>query len=66
MKKLILASVSGIALMGLAACSDTDGTTTQAVPEGERPAQTEPMDATPPATNPAPAPAPASPSTPAQ
>ena len=35
MKKLILASVSAIALMGLAACSDTDGTTTQAVPEGE-------------------------------
>lgn len=35
MKKLIIASVSGIALMGLAACSDTDGTTTQAVPEGE-------------------------------
>ena len=33
MKKLILASVSGIALMGLAACSDTDETTTQAVPE---------------------------------
>lgn len=33
MKKLILASVSGIALMGLAACSDTDGTTTQAVPD---------------------------------
>lgn len=33
MKKLILASVSGIALMGLAACSDTDNTTTQAVPD---------------------------------
>lgn len=33
MKKLILASASGIALFGLAACSDTDGTTTQAVPE---------------------------------
>lgn len=32
MKKLILASVSGIALMGLAACSDTDDTTTQALP----------------------------------
>ena len=60
MKKLILASVSGIALMGLAACSDTDGTTTQAVPDGEPPAQTEPMDATPPAPDPA-APAPAAP-----
>lgn len=33
MKKLILASVSGIALMGLAACSDTDETTTQALPD---------------------------------
>ena len=42
MKKLILASVSGIALMGLAACSDTDGTTTQAVPEYEQPMGTEP------------------------
>ena len=57
MKKLILASISGIALMGLAACSDTDGTTTQAVPDNEPPA-TAPMDATPPATDPA-APAPA-------
>lgn len=38
MKKLILASVTGIALMGLAACSDTDGTTTQAVPEQGAPA----------------------------
>ena len=42
MKKLILASVSGIALMGLAACSDTDDTTTQAVPE-EAP-MTQPQD----------------------
>lgn len=40
MNKLILASVSGIALMGLAACSDTDGTTTQAVP----PEQVQPME----------------------
>lgn len=39
MKKLILASASAIALMGLAACSDTDGTTTQAVPD-----QTQPME----------------------
>jgi hypothetical protein len=46
--------------MGMAACSDTDGTTTQAVPDSEPPAQTEPMDATPPASDPAaPAPAPA-------
>lgn len=35
MKKLILVSASAIALMGLAACSDTDGTTTQAVPGEE-------------------------------
>ena len=50
MKKLILASASALALMGLAACSDTDGTTTQAVPDqvppAEQPAQPE---ATPPA-----------------
>lgn len=59
MKKLILASVSAVALMGLAACSDTDGTTTQAVPDDvppvEQPAQPE---ATPPA--------PAQPAPPAQ
>lgn len=29
MKKIILASVSSLALLGLAACSDTDTTTTQ-------------------------------------
>lgn len=52
MNKLILASVSGIALMGLAACSDTDDTTTQATP----PEQVQPMEqpavpnAVPPAT----------------
>ncbi len=57
MNKLILASVSGIALMGLAACSDTDGTTTQAVPE-----QVQPMEE-PAAPNVTP-PAPAEPATP--
>lgn len=31
MTKFILASVSAIALLGVAACSDTDGTTTQGV-----------------------------------
>ncbi len=31
MKKIILATVSSIALLGLAACSDTDTTTTQSV-----------------------------------
>ena len=34
MKKLVLASVSALALFGVAACSDaTDTTTTQSVPE---------------------------------
>ena len=34
MKKLVLASVSALALFGVAACSDaTDNTTTQSVPE---------------------------------
>ncbi|HRP78929.1 MAG TPA: hypothetical protein PL183_07475 [Aquamicrobium sp.] len=61
MNKLILASVSGIALLGLAACSDTDGTTTQAVPDQAQPMEeqnapnaappSEP--ATPPTTTPA-------------
>lgn len=49
MKKLILASVSAIALFGVAACSDTDGTTTQSVPDATT---TEP--ATPPASDAAP------------
>jgi len=50
MKKLILASVSAIALLGVAACSDTDNTKTQSV---EPPAQTTvPSD---PAMQPAPA-----------
>lgn len=31
MKKIIIASVSSLALLGLAACSDTDTTTTQSV-----------------------------------
>ena len=70
MKKLVLASVSALALFGVAACSDTDETTTQSVDE---PAATETVPATPPATDntttqsvepdgesePAPAPAPA-------
>ncbi len=34
MKKFLIASVSAVALMGLAACSDsTDNTTTQSVPQ---------------------------------
>lgn len=52
MKKLILASVSGIALMGLAACSDTDGTTTQSVPETSAPAPMEQPGAAPTETTP--------------
>jgi hypothetical protein len=41
MKKLILASVAAIGMLGLAACSDaTDDTTTQAVPPTtEQPAE---------------------------
>lgn len=37
MNKLILGCVSAIALIGLAACSDTDETTTQSVPEQVQP-----------------------------
>ena len=48
MKKLVLASVSALALFGVAACSDTDETTTQSVDE---PAATETVPATPPATD---------------
>ena len=45
MKKLILASLSGIALITVAACSDgTDNTTTQSV---QPPADEQPMDANP-------------------
>jgi outer membrane lipoprotein SlyB len=41
MKKIILASVSSLALLGLAACSDTDTTTTQSVePEVQETAPT--------------------------
>ena len=45
MNKLIIAGVSAIALMGLAACSDTDDNTTQSVPD-----QVQPMDEAPGAT----------------
>jgi hypothetical protein len=66
MKKLILASLSAIALFGIAACSDngpgTDKTTTQSTtPPATEPAPAQPgqdnnamKPATPPATNPAP------------
>lgn len=37
MNKLILGCASAIALIGLAACSDTDETTTQSVPEQVQP-----------------------------
>lgn len=33
MKKLILASAAAVALFGVAACSDTDNTTTQSIDE---------------------------------
>lgn len=40
MKKLVLASVSAVALFGLAACSDTDQNTTQGI---DRPVETQPI-----------------------
>ena len=43
MKKVLLASFSALALLTAAACSDTDGTTTQSV----NPPADEQMDATP-------------------
>jgi len=61
MKKLILASVSALALLGVAACSDSgkDSTTTQSTnpPAAEQPMQ--------PATPDAPKPAEPAPATPA-
>lgn len=44
MKKLILASTAAIAMLGLAACSDTDETTTQSVPDPATEAPLEPAD----------------------
>ena len=67
MRKLILASVSAVALFGIAACSDsnTDSTTTQSVtpPATEQTTPTPPAnEATlPPATDPAPSTPPAAP-----
>jgi len=67
MKKLILASVSAIALFGVAACSDTDNTTTQSIdPDVQTTTPLAPADsmqktpdasapATPPTSTPAPA-----------
>jgi hypothetical protein len=55
MKNLILASVSALALLGVAACSDsgTDNTTTQSTnpPGAEQPMQPATPDAAPPADN---------------
>jgi PBP1b-binding outer membrane lipoprotein LpoB len=48
MKKLILATVSAIALFGVAACSDTDATKTQSV----EPQQTQPAAPSDPAVTP--------------
>lgn len=65
MNKLILASVSGIALLGLAACSDTDGTTTQAVPDQTQPMEQQTMpNAAPPSEPATPPAAPTAPTTP--
>ena len=59
MRKLILASVSAIALFGVAACSDTDDTTTQSVDPMEESTPTTPAPADDPAATPPPADAPA-------
>lgn len=56
MKKLILASAAAVALFGVAACSDTDTSTTQSV---DPPAQT----TTPAPSDPAVTPAPQAPAT---
>lgn len=47
MNKLIIAGVSAIALMGLAACSDTDDNTTQSVPDQMQQDQVQPLDEAP-------------------
>jgi hypothetical protein len=57
MKKFILASVSAIALLGLAACNDNGGTDNQTTQSTTPPATTT-SPATPPADNATPAPAP--------
>jgi hypothetical protein len=57
MKKIILASVSAIALLGLAACNDNGGTDNQTTQSTTPPATTT-SPATPPADNATPAPAP--------
>lgn len=66
MRKIILASVSALALLGVAACSDSgkDNTTTQSTnpPATEQPTAPAAPEAKPPADNTMqPAPAPASP-----
>lgn len=50
MNKPILAAASAIALLGLAACSDTDETTTQGVQPLEESQQQQERTATPPAS----------------
>jgi hypothetical protein len=49
MKKLILASASAVALLGLAACSDTDDTTTRSIesPDASQQRQSTPQPAQP-------------------
>lgn len=53
MSKLFTALVTGAALMGLAACGDTDSTTTQGVDQATPPPAAAP-DATPPSAAPPP------------
>lgn len=47
MKKILIASASAIALFGLAACSDTDQTTTQSVEPPLEDTQPAPIDPAP-------------------
>ncbi|WP_041544714.1 MULTISPECIES: hypothetical protein [Chelativorans] len=50
MKKILTGLVCGAALLGLAACGDSDNTTTQSVePDGTQTSPTTPPAATPPA-----------------
>ena len=53
MKKFVVGTVSALALLGLAACSDTDDTTTQSVPPAVD-SQPVPMEPAPDAMAPAP------------
>ncbi|GGA69925.1 hypothetical protein GCM10011385_24700 [Nitratireductor aestuarii] len=54
MSKVLSGMIAGVALLGLAACGDTDSTTTQGV-DGTTPPPAAAPDTTPPSTTPPPA-----------